>query len=178
MYKVLEVSPTGKCLPGISTEPGINSRGKVHYWPQVGYHNTYGSQVLQYFGNALVCSVYITWSKQFKLWKLPFVVGSIVVVGGLTRYALFHFFCNLKALQMNMQFSLIWEFKLYKFELGSNTIEVTKNICCTKGEQTNDYNTVSRWLKRFCLGYKDFDDQTRSGRFCGCAPNQRDKSGK
>ena len=30
MYKVLEVSPTAKYLPGISTEPGINSHGRVH----------------------------------------------------------------------------------------------------------------------------------------------------
>ena len=39
MYKVLEVSPTAKCSPGISKEPGINSHGRVHYRPQVGYHN-------------------------------------------------------------------------------------------------------------------------------------------
>ena len=31
MYKVLEVSLTAKCLPGISTKPGINSQGRVHY---------------------------------------------------------------------------------------------------------------------------------------------------
>ena len=41
MYKVLEVSSTGKCSPGISTEPGIDSYGRVHYQPQVGYHNNY-----------------------------------------------------------------------------------------------------------------------------------------
>ena len=29
----------------------------------------------------LVCGVYITWPKQLKLWKIPAVVGSIVVVG-------------------------------------------------------------------------------------------------
>ena len=40
MYKVLVVSPTAKCLPGISTESGINSHWRVHYRPQVGYHNT------------------------------------------------------------------------------------------------------------------------------------------
>ena len=42
MYKVLEVSPTAKCLQGISTEPGINSHGRVHYRQQVGYHNARG----------------------------------------------------------------------------------------------------------------------------------------
>ena len=31
MYKVLEVSPTAKCLPAVSTEPSINSYGRVHY---------------------------------------------------------------------------------------------------------------------------------------------------
>ena len=36
---MLEVSPTAKCSSGISTEPGINSHGRVHYQPQVGYHN-------------------------------------------------------------------------------------------------------------------------------------------
>ena len=33
MYKVLEVSPTAKCSPGISTEPNINSHGRVHWVP-------------------------------------------------------------------------------------------------------------------------------------------------
>ena len=46
MYKMLEVNPTAKCLPGISTEPGINSHGRVHYRPQVGYHNTNDVSVL------------------------------------------------------------------------------------------------------------------------------------
>ena len=41
MYKVLEVSPTAKCSPGVSTVPGINSHGRIHYRPQVGYHNNY-----------------------------------------------------------------------------------------------------------------------------------------
>ena len=38
--QVLEVSPTAKCSPGISTEPGINCHGRVHYRQQVVYHNT------------------------------------------------------------------------------------------------------------------------------------------
>ena len=37
MYKLLEISPTAKCSPGISTVPGINSHGRVNYRPQVGY---------------------------------------------------------------------------------------------------------------------------------------------
>ena len=40
MYKVLEVSLTAKGAPGISTEPGTNNHGRVHYRLQVGYHNT------------------------------------------------------------------------------------------------------------------------------------------
>ena len=41
MYKVLEVSPTAKCLPGISTEPSINSHRRVNYRPKVGYYSSY-----------------------------------------------------------------------------------------------------------------------------------------
>ena len=40
MYKVLEVSAIANCSSGICIEPGINSHGKIHYRPQVGYHNT------------------------------------------------------------------------------------------------------------------------------------------
>ena len=41
MYKVLEVSPNGKYLPGrISIEPSINNHGRVYYRPQVGYHKS------------------------------------------------------------------------------------------------------------------------------------------
>ena len=39
MYKVLEVSLTAKCSPGISTASGINSHRTVHYHWQVGYHS-------------------------------------------------------------------------------------------------------------------------------------------
>ena len=43
MYKVLEVSLTAKYSPVQSTEPGIDSHGRVHYRLQVGYHNTNNS---------------------------------------------------------------------------------------------------------------------------------------
>ncbi len=36
-------------------------------------------------------------------------VGSIVVVGVLTRCALLHSMCDLKAAQMNVHCGLIWE---------------------------------------------------------------------
>ena len=42
--------------------------------------------------------------------------------------------CDLKDAQMNMQHNQIWELMLYKFKLGRNTMEATKNICCAKGE--------------------------------------------
>ena len=53
------------------------------------------------------------------------VVCSIVVVGALTPCVLLHSLCDLK---------VQWELMFYKFELGYNTTEATKNICCSKGE--------------------------------------------
>ena len=47
--------------------------------------------------------------------------------------------CDLKAVQVNIQCSLIWELMLYKFELNHNTAEATKNICCTTGEDAVDH---------------------------------------
>ena len=34
---------------------------------------------------------------------------------------------------------------LYKFELGNNTVEVTKNIYCEESEGAIDHSTVTRW---------------------------------
>ena len=51
-----------------------------------------------------------------------------------------------------MQHSLIQELGLYKFKLGHNAAESSKNICCVKDEGTIDYSTVTRWLKKFCSG--------------------------
>ena len=53
---------------------------------------------------------------------------------------------------------------IYKFEQDCNALEATKNIFCMKGEDTVDYNTISRRFKKFCLGYKNLNDQARSGR--------------
>ena len=50
---------------------------------------------------------------------------------------------------MNMQFCLIQELWLYKFTMSHIAMEVTKNICCAKGEGVVDYNSVTRWLKKF-----------------------------
>ena len=105
------------------------------------------------FGNVLVCGVYIMWPKQFKVWKVPTVVGSIVVVGVLTSYALLYLMCDLKAAQMNMQ----WELMVYEFKLGHDSVETTKNICCAKDE-----GAVDHCYQKFCSGCKKLDDQAGS----------------
>ena len=51
---------------------------------------------------------------------------------------------------------------LYKFKLGHNAAEATKNICYMKGKDAVDHNTIDRWWKKFCLGCKNLDDQARS----------------
>ena len=43
-------------------------------------------------------------------------------------------------------------------------METTKNICCAKGEGAANHRTVTRWLKKFCLGYKNLDNQAKLGR--------------
>ena len=48
---------------------------------------------------------------------MPAVDGSIVAVGALTEYALLHPVCDMKALQMNVQCSLIRELILYEVKL-------------------------------------------------------------
>ena len=75
---------------------------------------------------------------------VPAVVGSIVVVSALTRCALLLENCG-----------LIRKFILYKFELGHNVADATKNICSEKGKGTVDCSTMSRWLKKFLLGCKN-----------------------
>ena len=75
-----------------------------------------------------------------------------MVVGILVHYALLHSVYNLKVTLMNVQCSLIWEFKVYEFELSYNTAQASKNICCAKGEGTVDHSTVSRWSKKFHRG--------------------------
>ena len=43
-------------------------------------------------------------------------------------------------------------------------MEPTKNICYTKGEGAVVYSTVSRWVEKFCSGYKNLNDQIRLDR--------------
>ena len=44
--------------------------------------------------------------------------------------------------QMNLQRILIRELMFYLLESGNNTSEVTKHICCTKGDGAVDYNKI------------------------------------
>ena len=86
-----------------------------------------------------------------------------MVVSALIHCALLHSVSDLETLQMNIQHSRIWEI-VYDFQLDHNPTEATKNICCArKGENAGDYNIVTRCLKKFCLGCKNFYDQVRSG---------------
>ena len=42
--------------------------------------------------------------------------------------------CDLKAAQMNVQRTLIWELMFYVFKLGHNATEATKKIYYAKGK--------------------------------------------
>ena len=105
--------------------------------------------------------MHITWPKQFKPWEVAVVVGCIIVVGALIYCALLHSLCDLKVEQMNMKCNLIQKFILYKFQLVHNTTEMTKNICCVKGEGKVDHSTVNRGLKKFRSSSKNIDDQAK-----------------
>ena len=59
------------------------------------------------------------------------MVGSIMVVC-VPTCAFLYPIGDLKPAQMNVQYNLIWELRLYKFELGHNATEATKNICHVK----------------------------------------------
>ena len=63
---------------------------------------------------------------------------------------------------LNAQYHLIWELMLYKFELGYNNMEATKNICRAKGEGTDDHSITTRWIKKFYSSCKNLNNQTRS----------------
>ena len=58
----------------------------------------------------------------------------------------------------------IQELMLYELELGHHEMEVIKNICCAKGKGAVDHNTVTKYFQKFCSGYKNFNNETWSGR--------------
>ena len=136
----------------------VRSLSKLTTWFFKG-----ATKVLQYFGTCEFAEC-ITRMKKFKSGKVPKVFNSIVVVGALTRCALLQSVYYLKATQTNMQHHQIQELMFYKFVMSYKTAKVTKNICCTKSESTVDHNTVTKWLKKFCLGHKNLNNQVRSGR--------------
>ena len=121
------------------------------------------TRLSQKFCNILICAsyMYITWLKQFELWKVLTMVSSRVVVGALRYCVLLHSVCDLKAILMNVLCSLIWELMLYKFKLSNNTVEVTKNFCWVKGEAVFDHSTVADSWKFFYLGCKNLHNQAR-----------------
>ena len=86
----------------------------------------------------------ITWPKQFKLWKVPIVVDSVMLVGVLTCCALLHSVCDLKITQMNMLLRLLWEFMCNKFKQVHNFVEATKTICFVKDEGRVNHSTMIR----------------------------------
>ena len=130
----------------------------------------------------LVSDAYFTWPKQFSLWKVSIIVGRIVVVGVLTCSTLLYWVYGFKTTLMKMQKSLIYELMLYKYEVGWDAAEATKSICCTKCKGSVDQSKVTKYFKKFSLGYQNFNDLKRSGRpktgFCGQAPNNWGKFGK
>ena len=97
--------------------------------------------------------------KAVETWNVATIVDSIVIAGVLTRCALLHSVCDMKATQINVQCSLIWYFMLHGFKLGHNAAETIKNIYCAKGEDL--FYCRPRWCKEFCMGYKNVDDQER-----------------
>ena len=74
--------------------------------------------------------------------EVPVLFGSIMVVGVLTYCELLHSVCDLKAAQMIVQRSLIWELMLHELELGHNAVKAIKNICCATGKGAVDHITV------------------------------------
>ena len=86
------------------------------------------------------------------------MIASIVVVSALTRCALFHYMCYLKAPQMRVRRTINQKIILWEFKLCNNSRETTKKICCVKSEDAFDQNTVTRWLRKFRSGCNNFDD--------------------
>ena len=50
--------------------------------------------------------------------------------------------------------------------MSHNAMETTKNIHSVKDDEcTVELSIVTKWLKEFCLGCMNIDDQARSGRY-------------
>ena len=59
---------------------------------------------------------------------------------------------------MNIQHSLIQELILNEVELSDNTAEANKNISYAKCEGAVDSSTITRGVKKFHTGAKNFDN--------------------
>ena len=84
------------------------------------------------------------------LWHIYHVIKAVHAV-----CSHMHCFTQWVIKQMKVKCSLIWELIHYKFELGHNTVEATKNICFARSEVAVNQNT--RWLKKVSLGCKNLD---------------------
>ena len=71
-------------------------------------------------------------------------VGIIMALGALTHFTLLHSVCDLKATQMNVQCSLIWELMFKEFKLGQNIVEAIKNMFYAKDEGAVNHSIVIR----------------------------------
>ena len=52
----------------------------------------------------------------------------------------------------------------YKFKVGHDMREITKNIYYVISEGVNDHSTVMKWFKKSRFSYKNLDYQAKSGR--------------
>ena len=49
----------------------------------------------------------------------------------------------------------------YQVEMSHETAKATENICRMKGEGVVDYNPVTNWFKKFCLGCTNLEDERK-----------------
>ena len=111
----------------------------------------------------VVYSAYNTCQKQFKLWKVPTMAGSIVVVGALTCFAL----ASLSVWKLHRLMCNIISFKNLWLTSSNRAITLQKQpktFVVQKVRATFYYSTVTRWFKKFCLGCKNLDNQAWSDR--------------
>ena len=99
------------------------------------------SKVLQYFGTYwyILCAWCISSCKRYLLW---------LVVLWLLMCWYMHYFSVCESHADEAGCSLIWDLGFYKF----------KNIC-KKDEDVVDHSRVTRWVKKFCSGCKNLDNQ-------------------
>ena len=74
-----------------------------------------------------------------------------MAVSALTLCALLHFVCDLKVIQINVQYSLIWELVLYKLELSDNTTGATKKHLLCK--VAVDYS--NQMVQEILIGFRE-----------------------